>query len=95
MADMRAYKVFKGLQKPLEFMGLKGRYVWYGLGGVLTTIVVFIILFIACGIGTAFIALIAIPSSVGYWIFKNMKKGLHSKKVNKGIHIITSIISQK
>ena len=33
-----SYKVFKGLQKPLEFMGLKGRYVWVGLGAAIATI---------------------------------------------------------
>lgn len=95
MTEVKAYKVFKGLQKPLEFMGLKGRYVWYALGGALATIVVFIILFIAIGFGTACIALIVMPASVGYWIYRNMKKGLHSKRVDKGTHIVTSVIIHK
>jgi len=28
------YPVFKGLQKPLEFMGLKGRYIYWAAGAV-------------------------------------------------------------
>jgi len=28
------YPVFKGLQKPLEFLGLKGRYIFWAAGAV-------------------------------------------------------------
>lgn len=28
------YPVFKGLQKPLEFLGLQGRYIYWAAGAV-------------------------------------------------------------
>lgn len=91
----KTHKIFKGLQKPLEFMGLKGRYVWVGLGGALSSILLFIILYISINFVTALLALLITPSAIAYWIFKNMKKGLHSKQEDKGVYVVMSVISRK
>lgn len=95
MVEAKAHKVFKGLQKPLEFMGLKGRYVWVGLGGALLSIILFIILFISINFFSALLALIATPSLIALWIHRNMKRGLHSKKKDTGVYIVMSVISSK
>ncbi len=53
------YKVNKGVNKPIEFKGLKAQYIWYLGGGLVILLIVFAILYII-GINTFFcVALIA------------------------------------
>jgi hypothetical protein len=40
------YRINKGINKPIEFKGLKAQYIWYLGGGVLSLLVVFAILYI-------------------------------------------------
>ena len=37
------YPIFKGLQKPLEFMGVQGRYIYWAAGAIGGAIVGFIL----------------------------------------------------
>lgn len=79
-ADNYCFPVFKGLQKPLEFMGLRGRFM------VLAAVAVGLAFFGYC-IGafcfdqlTGIIACLVLGgASLGY-IFIKQKQGLHSKK---------------
>lgn len=91
--ETNGVKIFKGLQKPLEFMGLKGRYVWVGLGAVIVTMLTFVITFIAAGFLPAFIAGFGIIVTVLVWICIRSKRGLHSKKSDKGVYVVTKLIS--
>ena len=45
------YAINKGINKPLEFKGLKAQYIWYLGGGLLVLLVLFAILYI-CGVNT-------------------------------------------
>ena len=74
-------------------MGLKGRYVWIGLGAAIATILIFIILFVAVNFLTAFVALIAFPLSVFLWIRKKSKRGLQSKHKDEGVFIVAKLTS--
>jgi hypothetical protein len=40
------YKVNKGINKPIEFRGLKAQYIWYLGGGLVILLIVFAILYI-------------------------------------------------
>lgn len=40
------YRINKGINKPIEFKGLKAQYIWYLGAGVLALLVAFTILFI-------------------------------------------------
>ncbi|MDR7132665.1 hypothetical protein J2X69_005039 [Algoriphagus sp. 4150] len=40
------YRINKGINKPIEFKGLKAQYIWYLGAGVLALLVAFAILFI-------------------------------------------------
>lgn len=40
------YKINKGINKPIEFKGLKAQYIWYLGGGVVVLLILFAILFI-------------------------------------------------
>src|SRR3982751_2472788 len=47
----RGYQINKGINKPIEFKGLKAQYIWYLGGGLLGLLILFAILYI-CGINT-------------------------------------------
>lgn len=73
-----SYPMFKGLQKPLEFMGFQGRYITWA----------------ACAIGGAIlgfvVGLVALAVSLcsgAALIFFKQKKGLHTKKEEHGVFI--------
>lgn len=45
------YHINKGINKPIEFKGLKAQYIWYLGSGLLVLLVLFAVLYI-CGINT-------------------------------------------
>ncbi len=45
------YTINKGINKPIEFKGLKAQYIWYLGGGLIVLLVLFAILYI-CGVNT-------------------------------------------
>lgn len=81
------YPVFKGLLKPLEFMGLQGRYIYWAAGTVGGGLLVFLVGFITIGFVVAIIAAGIIFGVGGALIFIKQTKGLHTKKAPKGIFV--------
>ena len=47
------YKINKGINKPIEFRGLKAQYIWYLGGGLVILLILFAILYVI-GINTFF-----------------------------------------
>jgi len=45
------YQINKGINKPIEFKGLKAQYIWYLGAGLLALLILFAILYI-CGLNT-------------------------------------------
>ena len=45
------YQINKGINKPIEFKGLKAQYIWYLGGGLLVLLILFAVLYI-CGVNT-------------------------------------------
>lgn len=80
------FPVFKGLQKPLEFMGLKGRYIYWAAGAVGGGLLSFLAGYIVLAFGGTHS-----PYHDGGcgWNhdFIKQHKGLHTKKTPKGIFI--------
>lgn len=60
------YQINKGINKPVEFKGLKAQYIWYLGGGLVTLLVLFAILYIA---GVNIFFCIAIIVSFGTALF--------------------------
>ena len=81
------YPVFKGLQRPLEFLGFQGRYIYWAAGTVGGAIVGFIIGFVAVSFVVALVVATAILAFGGVMTFLKQRKGLHSKNEEKGIFI--------
>jgi hypothetical protein len=62
------YQVNKGINKSIEFKGLRAQYIWYFAGLVIGLMVIFAVLYIA-GAGTI-ICLLVTGSGAGYGSYK-------------------------
>ena len=82
-----AYPVFKGLQKPLEFMGLQGRYIFWAAAAIGGAILGFIIAYCLLGLFAGLITLVVALGSGAALVLIKQKRGLHSKKNDKGVFI--------
>lgn len=81
------YPLFKGLQKPLEFMGIQGRYIYWAAGAIGGAIIGFILAYCLIGFLVGLITLVVSLGTGAAFIFIKQKKGLHSKRNEKGVFI--------
>ena len=81
------YPVFKGLQKPLEFMGIRGRFLTFAAGAIGLSFVGFIVFSIILGKLAGFIAMIVIAIIGLIIVFIKQRSGLHTKKRHRGIYV--------
>ena len=65
------YSINKGINRPIEFKGLKAQYIWWLGAGLLALLIIFAILYI-CGVNT-FICLLLVVSA-GAWLFMQVYK---------------------
>lgn len=85
------FPVFKGLQKPLEFMGIRGRFLTLAAVAIGVSFVGFIIFSIALGKLAGFVAMLVMAAAGLTTIFVKQRGGLHSKKRAKGIYVYKNI----
>ena len=84
------YPLFRGLQRPLEFMGLQGRYIYWAAGAVGGAILGFIIAYCIAGFVAGLIVLvIAVTVGAGMILLKQ-RRGLHTKKTEHGVFMYAS-----
>lgn len=76
------YPIFKGLQRPLEFFGLQGRYIYWAAATAGGSVAGFILGFVA-----GLVLLVLAVAVGGVLIVMKQRKGLHSKKSDSGIFI--------
>lgn len=81
------YPLFKGLQRPLELMGLQGRYIYWAAGAAGGTIVGFIIAYCLAGFVAGLVVLVAVLSTGIALIMLKQRKGLHTKKELRGVYV--------
>ena len=62
------YPVFKGLQKPLEFMGIRGRFLTYAAGAIGLSFVGFIVFSIFMGKVVGFAAMVATEHNLAFYL---------------------------
>ena len=81
--NQEGYPVFKGLQKPLEFMGIRGRFLTLAAAAIGVSFVGFI--------GFSFIAMMVMALVGLITIYIKQRGGLHNKKRSRGIYIYRSL----
>ena len=77
--------MFKGLQRPLELMGLQGRYIYWAAAAAGGAIVGFIVMYIILGFVAGLITLVVAVAAGAALIMLKQRKGLHSKNNDKGL----------
>ena len=90
-SNQDGFPVFKGLQKPLEFMGIRGRFLTLAAVAIGVSFVGFIVFSIALGKLAGFIAMLVMAAAWLATIFVKQRGGLHSKKRAKGIYVYKNI----
>src|SRR4051812_41729957 len=94
------YPINKGINKPIEFKGLKAQYIWYLGGGLAGLLVLFAVLYIS-GVNTyVCLALILLSGFVlsGVVYKVNNKYGEHGimkKMAARGIPKVLKVYSRK
>lgn len=81
------YPLFKGLQRPLEFLGLQGRYIYWAAGTAGGALLGFIVCYCLFGFVVALVVLgVSVSAGAGLIILKQ-RKGLHTKREERGVFI--------
>ena len=78
------YPLFKGLQRPLEFMGIQGRYIYWAAGVAGGAIVGFIIAYCLAGFVVGLVVLVAVVSTGIALIMLKQRKGCIPRKTGAG-----------
>jgi hypothetical protein len=87
------YPVFKGLQKPLELMGIRGRFLALAAGAMGVSFIGFIVFSILIGKLAGFIAMIAMVLIGLITIYIKQRGGLHAKHRYHGIIIYNNLFT--
>ena len=94
------YKINKGINKPIEFKGLKAQYIWYLGGGLVILLILFAVLYII-GVNTfVCVGLIVILSgmlSTGVYGISNKygEYGMMKKVAKRGVPPVLKSYSRK
>lgn len=94
------YHINKGINKPIEFKGLKAQYIWYLGGGLVILLIIFAVLYI-CGVNTFFcLALIMVLGSMLFMYVYKMSRtygeyGMMKKVAKKTIPKVVKNNSNK
>lgn len=62
------YHINKGINKPVEFKGLKAQYIWYLGGGLVALLILFAIMYIS-GVNVYLSLVLIISAGTGLFIF--------------------------
>lgn len=92
MDDFRGYPMFKGLQRPLEFMGIRGRFIYIAAGAIGASFIGFLMISFLFGRMAGFIGMFLIILLSLAFIFIKQKQGLHDKKRCRDILMVRYLI---
>ena len=84
------YQINKGINKPIEFKGLKAQYIWYLGGGLVILFILFAILYIiGINVFICLIIIISLTTSLFMYVYKLSRTygefGLMKKVAKKGV----------
>ncbi len=82
-------EVFKGLQKPLVFHSFKGKYIYWGAGFAIGSLIIAIVLKFIGGYILSVLGMAITLLGGLYFTAQRQKRGQYNKTVSKGIYIIS------
>lgn len=87
-----SFTVYKGLQKPLVFKGMKGRFITLTLGLAMSVFILGVIIYLLFG-GVVALIFVGVYGSIGgVYLAMEQKKGLYPKKKDKKKILIKRIL---
>ena len=95
MERVKEYNLYKGLQKPLVFRAFKGKFIYYGLGSIISGLIAAMVVSATTSMLYGIISLILITGGGLIYTAIMQQKGLHSKNVMKGVFMIQHKHHQK
>ena len=91
MSEFNGYPVFKGLKKPLEFMGIRGKFIFYAAGTFMASFIGYVVANFIFGMLGGFILMLIIAGSGLAFIYLKQRTGLHSKDHFRGFVYYTGL----
>lgn len=88
---MAGFPLFKGLQKPMEFFGIRGRFLYMAAAGIGGAFMGFLIFSSIFNKGIGFAALVGIAGVSYLYVRVKQKQGLHSKQRCRDILVYQNI----
>lgn len=94
------YHINKGINKPVEFKGLKAQYIWYLGGGLVVLMIVFAIVYIiGIPVYICLASIVTLTTILFMYVYRLSRKygefGLMKKTARKGIPKVIKSYSTK
>lgn len=89
------YPVYKGLQQPLVFKNLKGRYIYWGLASVFGGFLSAVLLTVAVNFLIGFVCMLAVTMAGLLYTNSRQKQGLHAKTRSAGVYIVPARLARR
>ncbi|QEM07848.1 plasmid transfer protein [Mucilaginibacter rubeus] len=91
----RKFTVYKGLSRPLIYKGFRGKFIYWGIGAVLTGLVLGSVTMAVINMWLGTVVLIGCIVGGLLYIASRQKKGLYNKTRHRGIFIVTPFIYER
>lgn len=89
---IRKFAVYKGLQRPLIYRGFRGKFIYWGIGAVLSGLVLGSVTMAVVNMWLGAIVLVGFIAGGLVYIASRQKRGLHAKTRHRGIYILSPVI---
>lgn len=90
----RSFPVYRGLQRPLTYKGFKGRFIYWGVGILLLSLVIGAMSMALINMYAGAVIMVAMIIGGFFYIGSRQKRGLHDKTRSGGIYRHTNQLSK-
>ncbi|HWB27704.1 MAG TPA: DUF4133 domain-containing protein [Chitinophagaceae bacterium] len=94
------YKINKGINKPVEFKGLKAQYIWYLGGGLLVLLIVYATMYLLkVNTYVCLLIIVGLATALFMYVYKLSNKygehGIMKKAASRGVPAVIKVRSRK
>jgi len=90
----RLFPVYRGLQRPLSYKGFKGRFIYWGVGILLLSLVFGALSMALINMYVGAVIMLVMIIGGFFYIGIRQKRGLYDKTRSIGIHLQTNHLSK-
>jgi hypothetical protein len=91
----REFDIYKGLQKPLQYKGFRGKFIYWGIASLLSGLLFGAIIMATVNILTGVLVLAIIVCGGLAYTANQQKNGLHRKTRSSGHYLFQSKINHR